>query len=106
MFDEPEGGRITLYADNDTLNDARIEYEVINVTDNVTCLSGSGTAAAQSAVKLDSLKIADGEKKFYLIKWRLDGEEYTNHYFTNAIGVDYASYIRDMTKCGYDEFGE
>ncbi len=106
MFDEPEEGRIHLYVDNDTVENANIEYEVINVTDNVTCLSGKCTAVAQSSAKLDSIKIADGEKKFYLIKWRIGDREYTNHYFTNAIDIDYDAYIKDMTKCGYDNFSD
>ncbi len=104
MFDEPVNGKIHLYADNDTSENVSIEYEVINITDNAVCLSGKCTASAQNVIKLDSLEIADGEKKFYLIKWRVKGIEYTNHYFTNIIDIDYESYIRDMTKCGYDEF--
>ena len=48
----------------------------------------------------------DGEKKFYLIKWRIGDREYTNHYFTNAIDIGYAAYIRDMAKCGYDNFSD
>ena len=104
MFDEPEDRKIHLYADNDTLEDANLDYEVIRVRDNLTCLSGSTTALAQSALKIDSMEIAEGEKEFYLIKWRINGKEYTNHYFTNIIDIDYQSYVRDMTKCGYDEF--
>ena len=60
----------------------------------------------QTSAKLDFVELSKEEKSFYFIKWRIDGKEYTNHYFTNVIDVDFKAYVRDMEKCGYMEFSE
>ena len=44
------------------------------------------------------------EKEFYFIEWTVNGTTYKNHYYTNAIDIDYKQYITALSKYGMDEF--
>ena len=107
MFDEPEmdGTRIALYAVNDNQTGREFSYEVVNLTEGMTVLSGEGKVGANESARLANLPIEKGEKKFYFIKWKFEGGEGENHYFTNILDIDYHEYIGYMKRCGfYSEF--
>jgi len=52
------------------------------------------------------LDCKEDDKIFYFIEWTIDGERYTNHYFTNIINIDYKKYLSAIEKCGYNLFDE
>lgn len=105
MFDEPKNNIISLYAANDTLSNAELSYKVTNVTDGKVVIDSGACAFANASTKINELKIDEGEKKFYLIEWKLsDGTEGKNHYFTNIINIDYDAYMDCLKKCGFDQF--
>ncbi len=104
MFDEPKDGAISLYAVNEFDTDKNITYTVTDLTADKMVASGKVTAVSESSVKIDSVAIDENEKHFYLIKWELDGQEYSNHYVTNIIDLDYSEYLKNLQKCGYYEF--
>jgi hypothetical protein len=64
----------------------------------------SGRRSAESSEKIADVKINEGEKHFYHIIWTLDGKEYSNHYVTNIIDLNYGEYMGYLKQCGYDEF--
>ncbi len=104
-FDEPENNILSLYALNDTSDNCLFTYKVINLTDDITVISGGGTAFANKSSKVAEIKISEGEKKFYLIEWTMpDGSICRNHYFTNIIGIDFNHYMSCLEKCGFDQF--
>ncbi len=104
MFDEPKDGSISLYAVNEFDTDKQITYTVTDLTAGKVVASGKATAIAESSAKIDKVGIKAEEKHFYLIKWELDGVEYSNHFITNIIDLDYAEYLENLQKCGYYEF--
>lgn len=118
MFDEPENGSIRLIGVNDLPQDKKIAYEVRKISgeeaddetaDDETAeaemvLRGSVVLSADSAVPLENLSIADGEKEFYLITWEMNGEVFRNHYVTNLFEIDYGKYMSALHGCGMDEF--
>ncbi len=104
MFDEPKDGKIDLYAVNDYLLDKEISYKVTNITDGKEVLSGTVHSPANTSVKAGELEIVDGEKKFYLIEFIVDGKVLKNHYFTNIIKIDYQAYMSAIDKCGFNQF--
>lgn len=107
MFDEPVDGKINLVASNDLPKATEITYTVKRISvDTADCvvLSGKTHLDGDSAIVVNRLPIAEGEKEFYLIEWEMDGKSYKNHYFTNIIDIDYAKYMAALKKCGMDEF--
>ena len=104
MFDEPKGNVLDLYGVNDLPEASYAEYTVTNITDDKEVLHGEILLKADSSSKIGSISIKDGEQCFYLIKWTVNGNEYKNHYYTNIINIDYNRYMKEMKKCGFDEF--
>ena len=90
MFDEPEDGRLTLYAVNDTRAAKTFNYSVTNDRDHVI-LAGSSRVGPDESAPVASIP-ATAEKRYYLIRWD-DGEERgLNHYFANIRDIDLAYY--------------
>ncbi|MBQ4349875.1 MAG: glycoside hydrolase family 2, partial [Clostridia bacterium] len=90
MFDEPEDGRLTLYAVNDTRTAKTFNYSVTNDRDHVI-LAGSSRVGPDESAPVASIP-ATAEKRYYLIRWD-DGEERgINHYFANIRDIDLAYY--------------
>ena len=115
MFDEPElgGTRLPLYAVNDSREDARLEYEVVDLTGSgEAVMKGECLVRSDESVRAADYRIPAGEKRFYLIRWRNadTGEEGVNHYMSNIIDIDYDEYLGYMKECGFDSafegFGE
>lgn len=104
MFDEPSNNMLPLYAVNEFSHDCVLKYEVSDLTENKNVASGTALAQADSSLCICRIKIHPAEKHFYLIKWKLDGKEYSNHYVTNIIDLDFSEYMGYIKKCGYDEF--
>jgi len=107
MFDEPDSnGCIKLIGVNEFSDDAQLEYTVTDVLEGKNVMSGTAVLKSDCASEIASLSIESGEQKFYLIKWKKDGIESTNHYFTNIINTDYHKYLTALKNCGMDEFDE
>lgn len=104
MFDEPCDNMLSLFEVNDTTKEAEASYVVTDVIKNKTVMKGSVRLAADSSVKVGKMKIGKNEKKFYLIKWTVNGKTYKNHYYTNIIDISYSDYTDALKLCGFDEF--
>lgn len=103
MFDEPKDGMCVLYGVNDLGSGCDVEYTVTDVLSGEKVLGGKAHIPHDSSVQIGSMPVG-GEKVFYLIEWKKDGETYRNHYFTNIIDIDYSKYMSALEKCGFDEF--
>ena len=57
---------------------------------------------ANTSTRIDKMFME--KKRFYLIKWEIDGKEYKNHYYSDLLGTDYKKYSSDLQKCGFDEY--
>ena len=95
---------LSLFGVNDTTKEAEASYVVTDVIKNKTVMKGSVRLAADSSVKVGKMKIGKNEKKFYLIKWTVNGKTYKNHYYTNIIDISYSDYTDALKLCGFDEF--
>ena len=104
MFDEPKDNEIALFGVNDLPENKEVSYEVCEILNNKVVLSGKSVINADKSQKIGSLKLAENEKTFYLIKWNMDGKEYKNHYFTNIKDVDYNNYIEALKKSEMYDF--
>jgi beta-mannosidase len=104
MFDEPKDGKITLYAVNDKQKDTGILYTVKDVATGEILLDGSGVACANASVALADLEISAEEKRFLLIEWKSDEGNFSNHYTTNIIDINYPEYLSYIRSSGYEKF--
>ncbi len=106
MFDEPENNKICLYAVNDLPENKTVSYKVTNLHTNTEVISGTVTVNADSSECIGFTDCNGTDKIFYLIEWWINGQKYSNHYFTNIIDIDYKKYISAITQCGFDQFEE
>ena len=105
IFDEPNDGKLPLSVVNDLQEDKKISFKVTDLTNDEVLLESTVTAKADSVTPIWTKDMIEGEKRFYLIEWELDGVKYKNHYFTNIIDIDYDYYVSCMKKAGfYDDF--
>ena len=104
MFDEPKGGYLPLHAVNEYSAEAMLKYEIVDLTTGKTVVKSEALAEADSSVCVYKVEIKPEEKHFYLVRWELDGKQYSNHYMTNIKDIDYSEYLGYIGKCGYDEF--
>jgi beta-mannosidase len=104
IFDEPKENVLTLHAVNEFTRDYSLSYTVTDLTTGKTVVAGEAVAKAESSRPICHVEIAEGEKHFYFIEWKIDGKTYSNHYMTNIKDIDYAEYLGYIEKCGYAQF--
>ena len=106
IFAEPEldGTRLPLFAVNDSRKTVSFGYEVLDLTGSGgVVMSGEGSVEPDGIVRLNGYRIARGEKRFYLIKWKTaDGACGVNHYMSNIRDIDLDEYLGYMKVCGFD----
>jgi len=104
MFDEPDGGKIKLFAVQDGGKDQKITYAVRNVMTDEVLIEGKANVAAESSACIATLGAVE-ELEFWVIEWTTeDGISGTNHFTTKTEHVSYEEYLAALQKCGMDEF--
>ncbi len=103
IFVEPQNGVLPLRVVNDLQEDKRVSFKVTDLTNDDVLIDSTITAKADVVTPVWNKDMIEGEKRFYLIEWELDGVKYKNHYFTNIIDIDYDYYVKCMKKAGFFE---
>lgn len=104
MFDEPESGKIRLFAVQDGGKEQHITYTVRDMMSDTLLLRGEATVAPESAAPIAELEAIEGEH-FLLIEWETaDGIRGRNHFTTKTLNISYADYLAVLEACGMDEF--
>lgn len=97
MFDEPNDGKLTLYAVNDTRDDVVLSYTVEDDHGNVV-ISGKTRSTSDTSTPVCSIPAGD-EKRYYIIRWSdSEGRSGMNHYFENIRDIDYNYYQTLISK--------
>ncbi len=104
LFDEPQNGKLTLIATNESRVDESVEYKVTNLVNGKVVLSGSFNL--ESDGKAEVARLDEERNAFYLIEWRAKQGEGKNHFVTTiGEGWTYEQYKACMIKAGfYGEF--
>lgn len=103
MFDEPENGKLKLYATSELLTDENVSYTVVNVTTGETLVSSSVDVKAGEVICIDSVAEIP-EKAFLLISYSYGDNKCVNHYMCNMPSIDFDEYIASMKGCGIFNF--
>lgn len=104
MFDEPENGKLKLFAANDYQADLIGKYKVTDV------LSGEIISEGEFKVSCDSSEaIAEipetKEFKFLLIEWETyNGVKGKNHFTTKTLNISLEKYLEALEKAGFNQF--
>ena len=105
MFDEPNGGKQSLVAANDTPCDETLTYRVREIYSGEEICSGITTVPADSSASICDIPAAEQESKFYFIEWKLsDGRHGSNHHMTQTQNTDAVQTLKAIAACGYDCF--
>ncbi len=104
MMDEPENGKMRLFAVQDGGCAQQITYTVRDVLSDTVLVSGTATVAAETATPVAILpEMTDFH--FLLIEWQtVDGKCGRNHFTTKTLDISYDEYLKALAKCGFDEF--
>ncbi|MBE6701894.1 MAG: hypothetical protein E7585_00560 [Ruminococcaceae bacterium] len=104
IMDEPENGRMRLFAVQDGGKEQRITYTVRDVLADKVLLSGTATVAPESAAAIAALpEMTDFH--FLLIEWETaDGAYRRNHFATKTLDISYETYLQALQKSDMDEF--
>ncbi len=102
MMDEYREGGYTLCAANDYPREVTVSYRITDAETQETLLTGSAVLPADRTVRLETLPLAEEDRRFLLIEWERDGKTERNHYVTNIKGCDYFWYDGLLSKCGLD----
>lgn len=89
MCGEPEDGVCTLYAVNDTRDDAPLDYTVTNLCIGDVKLSGHAVAAADSSVEIGKIRVCDAFEF-----WKISFTGGTNHFVPTAPPYDAETYTK------------
>ena len=104
MMSEPKDGKLSLVVTNDSRQDEKGSYEVVDITTDKVVAHGNYTVESDGKLTVDVIN--ENKEAFYLIKWTYSGGTGVNH-FTANIGENwtYEKYKTCMQKAGfYDEF--
>ena len=104
MFDEPESGKIRLFAVQDGGRKQTVTYTVRDVLHDTVLCSGTTVVMPESSAPVVSLE-AHEDLRFLLIEWETeDGVRGRNHFATKTLDISYAEYLTALERCGMDEF--
>ena len=105
MFDEPQDGKITLYAANEFPKAHTLTYRVTRISDGKTVCEGCCDVEAHGLTCADSAMISAVERAWYLIEWHDEnGNTGRNHYVTNIQGINYDAYVDALEKSQIADF--
>ncbi len=105
MFDEPDGGKIRLFAVQDGGKTQDVQYTVRDMTDGgrVIC-KGFATVGPDCSVVIDSVS-AKQNLGFWLIEWYCaDGSNGRNHFTTKTKQISYVQYLNALEQSKMNEF--
>ena len=104
MFDEPDGGKIRLFAVQDGGVTRSLQYKVRDlINDRIVC-EGFATVTPDCSTPIDTVAATDS-LGFWLIEWSdADGNGGRNHYTTKTEHISYNDYYTALYQCGMDEF--
>lgn len=92
MIDELNDWNCTLIAANDTLTEKKGTYKIIDACDCKTIAEGTFYVGKNTLKKLYKLPMLYSDKRFLIIEWTLDGQNFYNHYLCGMPAFDLAWY--------------
>ena len=97
---EPQYWESKIYVLNDTLQTLSGTYKVIDGLTGKTVKSGEFTAKPNENAAVDGLRVTHGMRGIYLLKVKVDGKEYRNHYLFGYPPFDmdfYKDYLKKLS---------
>lgn len=97
MMDEPQGWKMRVVAANDSRRPVEMTFSVTD-ENGTPLLEGQATVPAGENMELGTLTAFSGAQKLYLLRWKMDGKEYGNHYISGYPPFALADYERWLTQ--------
>lgn len=105
MFDEPQNGKINLFAANDIPKEKSFTYTVTRINDGAVVCQGNSKIAADGIAQLASIAVDDNAKEMFLIEWQCDdGTRGRNHFINNIRGINFDTYMDFLAKTEIGHF--
>ena len=88
MMGDLENWAYPVYIANDTLSPAEVSCTISDADTGETVFTGRWTAGANSAEKIGQVPGFISDKRVFLIRFTVNGEEFGNHFLTGAPAYD------------------
>lgn len=92
MISEIENWEHKVIVGNDSSRDEYVSYSVEDGVTGEVIMAGRMLSRANENIEAGRIKSWDGEKRFYIIKWEIDGKHYANHYISGYAPFELAEY--------------
>lgn len=92
MMAEPQNWEHAIVIGNDSRCDVLVNYTVEDGITRDILASGSVLSKANENMEIAKLKAMEASKHLYLIRWEIDGVQYTNHYISGYVPFDFSIY--------------
>jgi beta-mannosidase len=92
MLKEPDNWKQELVVVNDTNHNVEISYEVEEINSGKIEIRGKRSVGADVVTSLGEFPSIRSKQSFYLIHWKLEGKDYSNHYLKGNPPFDLRKY--------------
>jgi beta-mannosidase len=92
VMGEPQAGRASVVACNDTRDDAAVAYRVWELGGSTLAEGGCEVPAGQNW-QLAGVPVPDGAQRLYLMEWHVGDRRFGNHYAAGAAPLSLAEYL-------------
>ncbi|MBP3704085.1 MAG: hypothetical protein J6I98_01000, partial [Clostridia bacterium] len=88
MMGDLKGRNYPVHIANDTLSPADVSLTITDADTGETVFSGAWTIAANTSEKVGDVPGCISDKRMFLLRWTVNGEEFGNHFLTGAPAYD------------------
>lgn len=99
-IDELKGWQMNVYACNDTLEEKKGIYSIIDADTEEVILEGNFNAKINTSTKIGAFPMNYTDHKLLIIKWQIGDEQGINHYLCGYPPFDYKKYNKLAKKWG------
>jgi len=96
MLKEPDNWKQELVAVNDTRHDMTVSYEVEEIHSGKIEMRGQKLIDADNVSSIGNFPSISSLQAFYVIRWEIDGKQYSNHYLKGKPPFDVETYRKSL----------
>lgn len=92
MMDEQENWEHKIVMGNDSNETVKVSYIVEDGETGEPLLNGEAVSKANENKVVGAIRLIPGEKKLFILKWKIGSTEYGNHYISGYVPFEFERY--------------
>jgi beta-mannosidase len=98
IMKEPQNWVYECIVDNNTLAERDVEWRIEDGDTGALRAEGRTRAAANANTFVTNVSMIPGIQEFFIMRWKVEGREYANHYVAGYIPMDLGRYKKRLAK--------